>query len=296
MEYIILFKSNVNYDNTVYLNILLENLKKHKENRIILIYIGKVLKESIFFSEEKIDEIVKINSFISFVKNTYRFNKGSKRIIISLSKNFLFKFYGNLIFKKRLFLEIKNFDFNSIENKSIIKRIIPKIKPLEIIKNPKIYVNNKKLTKALEYINWCLKNSKQKKINEIRYLYLLLKSENANEFHHTFKKLQKKINNKNNLNIIVTFLDYNKDILKGNFSYLNSKLKERILGNEFINSDKNFIVALIKNSDIFITDNHLYLHYAELINKNTLLLENSQGTDEINNELESKLQFLIKSI
>lgn len=296
MEYIILFKSNVNYDNTVYLNILLENLKKHKENRIILIYIGKVLKESIFFSEEKIDEIVKINSFISFVKNTYRFNKGSKRIIISLSKNFLFKFYGNLIFKKRLFLEIKNFDFNSIENKSIIKRIIPKIKPLEIIKNPKIYVNNKKLTKALEYINWCLKNSKQKKINEIRYLYLLLKSENANEFHHTFKKLQKKINNKNNLNIIVTFIDYNKDILKGNFSYLNSKLKERILGNEFINSDKNFIVALIKNSDIFITDNHLYLHYAELINKNTLLLENSQGTDEINNELESKLQFLIKSI
>ncbi len=296
MEYIILFKSNVNYDNTVYLNILLENLKKHKENRIILIYIGKVLKESIFFSEEKIDEIVKINSFISFVKNTYRFNKGSKRIIISLSKNFLFKFYGNLIFKKRLFLEIKNFDFNSIENKSIIKRIIPKIKPLEIIKNPKIYVNNKKLTKALEYINWCLKNSKQKKINEIRYLYLLLKSENANEFHQTFKKLQKKINNKNNLNIIVTFLDYNKDILKGNFSYLNSKLKERILGNEFINSDKNFIVALIKNSDIFITDNHLYLHYAELINKNTLLLENSQGTDEINNELESKLQFLIKSI
>tara|TARA_B100001109_G_scaffold252379_1_gene248220 strand:+ start:347 stop:1237 length:891 start_codon:yes stop_codon:yes gene_type:complete len=296
VEYIILFKSNVNYDNTVYLNILLENLKKHKENRIILIYIGKVLKESIFFSEEKIDEIVKINSFISFVKNTYRFNKGSKRIIISLSKNFLFKFYGNLIFKKRLFLEIKNFDFNSIENKSIIKRIIPKIKPLEIIKNPKIYVNNKKLTKALEYINWCLKNSKQKKINEIRYLYLLLKSENANEFHHTFKKLQKKINNKNNLNIIVTFLDYNKDILKGNFSYLNSKLKERILGNEFINSDKNFIVALIKNSDIFITDNHLYLHYAELINKNTLLLENSQGTDEINNELESKLQFLIKSI
>ena len=296
MEYIILFKSNVNYDNTVYLNILLENLKKHKENRIILIYIGKVLKESIFFSEEKIDEIVKINGFISFVKNTYRFNKGSKRIIISLSKNFLFKFYGNLIFKKRLFLEIKNFDFNSIENKSIIKRIIPKIKPLEIIKNPKIYVNNKKLTKALEYINWCLKNSKQKKINEIRYLYLLLKSENANEFHQTFKKLQKKINNKNNLNIIVTFLDYNKDILKGNFSYLNSKLKERILGNEFINSDKNFIVALIKNSDIFITDNHLYLHYAELINKNTLLLENSQGTDEINNELESKLQFLIKSI
>jgi len=296
VEYIILFKSNVNYDNTVYLNILLENLKKHKENRIILIYIGKVLKESIFFSEEKIDEIVKINSFISFVKNTYRFNRGSKRIIISLSKNFLFKFYGNLIFKKRLFLEIKNFDFNSIENKSIIKRIIPKIKPLEIVKNPKIYVNNKKLTKALEYINWCLKNSKQKKINEIRYLYLLLKSENANEFHQTFKKLQKKINNKNNLNIIVTFIDYNKDILKGNFSYLNSKLKERILGNEFINSDKNFIVALIKNSDIFITDNHLYLHYAELINKNTLLLENSQGTDEINNELESKLQFLIKSI
>ena len=296
MEYIILFKSNVNYDNTVYLNILLENLKKHKENRIILIYIGKVLKESIFFSEEKIDEIVKINGFISFVKNTCRFNKGSKRIIISLSKNFLFKFYGNLIFKKRLFLEIKNFDFNSIENKSIIKRIIPKIKPLEIVKNPKIYVNNKKLTKALEYINWCLKNSKQKKINEIRYLYLLLKSENANEFHQTFKKLQKKINNKNNLNIIVTFIDYNKDILKGNFSYLNSKLKERILGNEFINSDKNFIVALIKNSDIFITDNHLYLHYAELINKNTLLLENSQGTDEINNELESKLQFLIKSI
>ena len=296
MEYIILFKSNVNYDNTVYLNILLENLKKHKENRIILIYIGKVLKESIFFSEEKIDEIVKINGFISFVKNTYRFNRGSKRIIISLSKNFLFKFYGNLIFKKRLFLEIKNFDFNSIENKSIIKRIIPKIKPLEIVKNPKIYVNNKKLTKALEYINWCLKNSKQKKINEIRYLYLLLKSENANEFHHTFKKLQKKINNKNNLNIIVTFIDYNKDILKGNFSYLNSKLKERILGNEFINSDKNFIVALIKNSDIFITDNHLYLHYAELNNKNTLLLENSQGTDEINNELESKLQFLIKSI
>lgn len=296
MEYIILFKSNVNYDNTVYLNILLENLKKHKENRIILIYIGKVLKESIFFSEEKIDEIVKINGFISFVKNTYRFNRGSKRIIISLSKNFLFKFYGNLIFKKRLFLEIKNFDFNSIENKSIIKRIIPKIKPLEIVKNPKIYVNNKKLTKALEYINWCLKNSKQKKINEIRYLYLLLKSENANEFHQTFKKLQKKINNKNNLNIIVTFIDYNKDILKGNFSYLNSKLKERILGNEFINSDKNFIVALIKNSDIFITDNHLYLHYAELINKNTLLLENSQGTDEINNELESKLQFLIKSI
>ncbi len=296
MEYIILFKSNTNFDNTIYLNILLENLKKHEKNRIFLIYIGEALNESIFFSKEKIDEIIEINGFNSLIKNTYKFNKGSKRIIISLSKDFLLKFYSYFIFKKKLFIEIKNFNFNSNENKSILKKIIPKIKPLEVVKKPKIYINNKKLAKALEYVNWCLKNSKQKKINEIRYLYLLLKSENLNEFDETFKKLQKQINNKNNLNIIVTFINDNKDKRNGKFSYLNRILKERIIGNEFINCDKNFVVALIRNSDIFITDNHLYLHYAELINKNSLLLECPEKTEMVKNEFESKFQFLLKNI
>ena len=63
--------------------------------------------------------------------------------------------------------------------KNLSKKLDIKITP---ILSPTEYLNIKELKKSTDYLNWTFKSSGHQNINKIRFVYVLIKSENPEIF------------------------------------------------------------------------------------------------------------------
>lgn len=189
MKYIILSNPNGGLQNLLLLNIIVENIKKliTIEDEISLILWGTKPEENIYFKKENFKSLINIKG----IKNHYRVIKkinkdDSKKIIIDLSETFLGRFYNFLIRKNKFFFHVINNKTNIGGDKKIIdlfknlsKKLDLKITP---ILTPTEYLNIKELKKSTDYLNWTFKSSGLENINKIRFVYVLIKSENPEIF------------------------------------------------------------------------------------------------------------------
>ncbi len=303
MKYIILSNPNGGLQNLLLLNIIVENIKKliTIEDEISLILWGTKPEENIYFKKENFKSLINIKG----IKNHYRVIKkinkdDSKKIIIDLSETFLGRFYNFLIRKNKFFFHVINNKTNIGGDKKIIdlfknlsKKLDLKITP---ILTPTEYLNIKELKKSTDYLNWTFKSSGLENINKIRFVYVLIKSENPEIFLEELNFLFKCLNEKINLKVILTFQNFenNSDQFIDQFG---EKIKDKIIGRDFWNCDKNFIVNLILNSRFVFTDDEIYKYYSAKRDKYSILLEkveNNSKTNE-NDLLRNRVNSLIKN-
>ena len=303
MKYIILSNPNGGLQNLLLLNIIVENIKKliTIEDEISLILWGTKPEENIYFKKENFKSLINIKG----IKNHYRVIKkinkdDSKKIIIDLSETFLGRFYNFLIRKNKFFFHVINNKTNIGGDKKIIdlfknlsKKLDLKITP---ILTPTEYLNIKELKKSTDYLNWTFKSSGHQNINKIRFVYVLIKSENPEIFLEELNFLFKCLNEKINLKVILTFQNFenNSDQFIDQFG---EKIKDKIIGRDFWNCDKNFIVNLILNSRFVFTDDEIYKYYSAKRDKYSILLEkveNNSKTNE-NDLLRNRVNSLIKN-
>ena len=213
----------------------------------------------------------------------------------------------NVILNLNLFIRKNKIFFHVINNKANIeneKKIINlfknlsenlnlKIKP---ILSPTEYLKSKELKKSIDYLNWTFKSSGLKNINKIRFVYVLFKSENPEDYLEQMRVLFQCLNEKINLKIIITF--QNNQIKIDQFiDKLEEKIRDKIIGREFWNCDKNFIANLILYSRFVFTDDKVYKFYSEKRDKYSILLEkveNNSKTNE-NDILRNRINSLIKN-
>ena len=303
MKYIILSNPNGGLQNLLLLNIIVENIKKliTIEDEISLILWGTKPEENIYFKKENFKSLINIKG----IKNHYRVIKkinkdDSKKIIIDLSETFLGRFYNFLIRKNKFFFHVINNKTNIGGDKKIIdlfknlsKKLDLKITP---ILTPTEYLNIKELKKSTDYLNWTFKSSGLQNINKIRFVYVLIKSENPEIFLEELNFLFKCLNEKINLKVILTFQNFenNSDQFIDQFE---EKIKDKIIGRDFWSCDKNFIVNLILNSRFVFTDDEIYKYYSAKRDKYSILLEkveNNSKTNE-NDLLRNRVNSLIKN-
>ena len=303
MKYIILSNPNGGLQNLLLLNIIVENIKKliTIEDEISLILWGTKPEENIYFKKENFKSLINIKG----IKNHYRVIKkmnkdDSKKIIIDLSETFLGRFYNFLIRKNKFFFHVINNKTNIGGDKKIIdlfknlsKKLDLKITP---ILTPTEYLNIKELKKSTDYLNWTFKSSGLENINKIRFVYVLIKSENPEIFLEELNFLFKCLNEKINLKVILTFQNFenNSDQFIDQFG---EKIKDKIIGRDFWSCDKNFIVNLILNSRFVFTDDEVYKFYSAKRDKYSILLEkveNNSKTNE-NDILRNRINSLIKN-
>ena len=303
MKYIILSNPNGGLQNLLLLNIIVENIKKliTIEDEISLILWGTKPEENIYFKKENFKTLINIKG----IKNHYRVIKkinkdDSKKIIIDLSETFLGRFYNFLIRKNKFFFHVINNKTNIGGDKKIIdlfknlsKKLDLKITP---ILTPTEYLNIKELKKSTDYLNWTFKSSGLENINKIRFVYVLIKSENPEIFLEELNFLFKCLNEKINLKVILTFQNFenNSDQFIDQFG---EKIKDKIIGRDFWSCDKNFIVNLILNSRFVFTDDEVYKFYSAKRDKYSILLEkveNNSKTNE-NDILRNRINSLIKN-
>jgi len=303
LKYIILSNPNGGLQNLLLLNIIVENIKKliTIEDEISLILWGTKPEENIYFKKENFKSLINIKG----IKNHYRVIKkinkdDSKKIIIDLSETFLGRFYNFLIRKNKFFFHVINNKTNIGGDKKIIdlfknlsKKLDLKITPILI---PTEYLNIKELKKSTDYLNWTFKSSGLENINKIRFVYVLIKSENPEIFLEELNFLFKCLNEKINLKVILTFQNFenNSDQFIDQFG---EKIKDKIIGRDFWSCDKNFIVNLILNSRFVFTDDEVYKFYSAKRDKYSILLEkveNNSKTNE-NDILRNRINSLIKN-
>jgi hypothetical protein len=303
LKYIILSNPNGGLQNLLLLNIIVENIKKliTIEDEISLILWGTKPEENIYFKKENFKSLINIKG----IKNHYRVIKkinkdDSKKIIIDLSETFLGRFYNFLIRKNKFFFHVINNKTNIGGDKKIIdlfknlsKKLDLKITP---ILTPTEYLNIKELKKSTDYLNWTFKSSGLENINKIRFVYVLIKSENPEIFLEELNFLFKCLNEKINLKVILTFQNFenNSDQFIDQFG---EKIKDKIIGRDFWSCDKNFIVNLILNSRFVFTDDEVYKFYSAKRDKYSILLEkveNNSKTNE-NDILRNRINSLIKN-
>jgi len=303
LKYIILSNPNGGLQNLLLLNIIVENIKKliTIEDEISLILWGTKPEENIYFKKENFKTLINIKG----IKNHYRVIKkinkdDSKKIIIDLSETFLGRFYNFLIRKNKFFFHVINNKTNIGGDKKIIdlfknlsKKLDLKITP---ILTPTEYLNIKELKKSTDYLNWTFKSSGLENINKIRFVYVLIKSENPEIFLEELNFLFKCLNEKINLKVILTFQNFenNSDQFIDQFG---EKIKDKIIGRDFWSCDKNFIVNLILNSRFVFTDDEVYKFYSAKRDKYSILLEkveNNSKTNE-NDILRNRINSLIKN-
>ena len=258
-------------------------------------------EENIYFKKENFKSLINIKG----IKNHYRVIKkinkdDSKKIIIDLSETFLGRFYNFLIRKNKFFFHVINNKTNIGGDKKIIdlfknlsKKLDLKITP---ILTPTEYLNIKELKKSTDYLNWTFKSSGLENINKIRFVYVLIKSENPEIFLEELNFLFKCLNEKINLKVILTFQNFenNSDQFIDQFG---EKIKDKIIGRDFWSCDKNFIVNLILNSRFVFTDDEVYKFYSAKRDKYSILLEkveNNSKTNE-NDILRNRINSLIKN-
>lgn len=303
MKYIILSNPNGGLQNLLLLNIIVENIKKliTIEDEISLILWGTKPEENIYFKKENFKSLINIKG----IKNHYRVIKkinkdDSKKIIIDLSETFLGRFYNFLIRKNKFFFHVINNKTNIGGDKKIIdlfknlsKKLDLKITP---ILTPTEYLNIKELKKSTDYLNWTFKSSGLENINKIRFVYVLIKSENPEIFLEELNFLFKCLNEKINLKVILTFQNFenNSDQFIDQFG---EKIKDKIIGRDFWSCDKNFIVNLILNSRFVFTDDEVYKFYSAKRDKYSILLEKVENNSKTNQNdiLRNRINSLIKN-
>ena len=303
MKYIILSNPNGGLQNLLLLNIIVENIKKliTIEDEISLILWGTKPEENIYFKKENFKSLINIKGIKNHYKVIKKINKDdSKKIIIDLSETFLGRFYIIFIRKNKFFFHVINNKTNIGGDKKIIdlfknlsKKLDLKITP---ILTPTEYLNIKELKKSTDYLNWTFKSSGLQNINKIRFVYVLIKSENPEIFLEELNFLFKCLNEKINLKVILTFQNFenNSDQFIDQFE---EKIKDKIIGRDFWNCDKNFIVNLILNSRFVFTDDEIYKYYSAKRDKYSILLEkveNNSKTNE-NDLLRNRVNSLIKN-
>ena len=303
MKYIILSNPNGGLQNLLLLNIIVENIKKliTIEDEISLILWGTKPEENIYFKKENFKSLINIKGIKNHYKVIKKINKDdSKKIVIDLSESFLGRFYNFLIRKNKFFFHVINNKANIGNEKKIInlfknlsENLNLKIKP---ILSPTEYLKSKELKKSIDYLNWTFKSSGLENINKIRFVYVLFKSENPEDYLEQMRVLFQCLNEKINLKIIITF--QNNQIKIDQFiDKLEEKIRDKIIGREFWNCDKNFIANLILYSRFVFTDDKVYKFYSEKRDKYSILLEkveNNSKTNE-NDILRNRINSLIKN-
>ena len=303
MNYLILSNPNGGLQNLLFLNIIVENIKKliTIEDEFTLILWNSKLEDNIYFKKENFKSLIDIRGIKDHYRVIKKINKDdSKKIVIDLSESFLGKFYNFFIRKNKIFFRVTDDKNNVLNEKKIIslfknvsEKFNLKIKP-EL--TPTEYLKSRELKKSIDYLNWTFKSSGLKNINKIRFVYVLFKSDNPDDYLEQMRVLFQCLNEKINLKIIITF--QNNQIKIDQFiDKLEGRIRDKIIGREFWNCDKNFIANLILYSRFIFTDDEVYDFYSTKIDKYSILVKKFEDESKINNIylLKNRVNYLIKN-
>ena len=225
----------------------------------------------------------------------------SEKTIIDISESFYGKII-NFLIKKKNKKQYFQGKVNFFENDELLEKLKDKLNyKNRPIKKPIEYVDKVEIKKTLEYINWNMKTSGHKELKKIRYIYIILENENFNSYVEELEIIGKFCDKKSNLKTIFTLTNINPDENENIRELMPEKIKKTMIGDEFINCEKNFILNLIQNSRFVITDNKSCNFYCDKIDKDCLFFElitkNSKEFKEMEylNSFENKTSFLIKN-
>jgi hypothetical protein len=289
LKYLIIFDGKNYLSNLLLLNIIVEKILRQKlSNEIILLCLNFEIIDSLYFKKENVSNIINLKGLKSIYSSIKELNSDkSKKIIINISSSNYIKLY--LFFIKRIknkynpgtkinttFSEL-DFNFNITKQKS--KYLVE-------------YLSKTEIRKTNEYINWILTSSNNKKIDKLRFIYVLLDTNYLEYKRKEIQILSEYISSKNTLKIIFSFYNYNKTIVNNFLKSIDLNIKSKILTNKFLTSDKNFKVNLLSNSKIFITDDELYHFFSTEKNIEAILLK-KEDNNKINQKLlEDNLSYL----
>ncbi len=289
MKYLIIFDGKNYLSNLLLLNIIVEKILRQKlSNEIILLCLNFEIIDSLYFKKENISNIINLKGLKSIYSSLKELNSDkSKKIIINISSSNYIKLY--LFFIKR----IKNkytpgTKINTTFSELDFSLNITKQKSKYLVE----YLSKTEIRKTNEYINWILTSSNNKKIDKLRFIYVLLDTNYLEYKRKEIQILSEYISSKNTLNIIFSFYNYNKTKVNNFLESIDLNIKSKILTNKFLTSDKNFKVNLLCNSKIFITDDEQYHFFSTEKNVEAILLK-KEDNNKINQKLlEDNLSYL----
>tara|TARA_Y100000991_G_scaffold64232_1_gene47955 strand:+ start:1957 stop:2877 length:921 start_codon:yes stop_codon:yes gene_type:complete len=304
LNYIILLKPNTSFSSILTLNVIVQNIEKmDKEHfKIILIHSNKYIENSFYFNKNKYHKIINYYEIKEVFSLLIKLNTGkSEKTLIDISKSFYGKIINFLIRKRNK----KNYflgEINYSENDELLEKLKKTLNyKNKLSKKPVEYANKLEIKKTLEYINWNMKTSDHKELKKIRYIYIILENENFNRYGKELEIIGKLCDKKSNLKTIFTLTNINPDENDNIRELMPEKIKKTLIGDEFMNCEKNFIFNLIQNSRFVITDNKSCNFYCDKIDKDCLFFElinkNSKEFKEMEylNSIENKISFLIKN-
>ncbi len=304
MNYIILLKPNVSFYSLLTLNVIIQNIEKMSNDhfKIILLHSNKHIENSIYFNKKKFDKNIKYYEIKRVYNLLIEMNTSiSEKTIIDISESFYGKII-NFLIKKKNKKQYFQGKVNFFENDELLEKLKDKLNyKNRPIKKPIEYVDKVEIKKTLEYINWNMKTSGHKELKKIRYIYIILENENFNSYVEELEIIGKFCDKKSNLKTIFTLTNINPDENENIRELMPEKIKKTMIGDEFINCEKNFILNLIQNSRFVITDNKSCNFYCDKIDKDCLFFElitkNSKEFKEMEylNSFENKTSFLIKN-
>tara|TARA_S200000501_G_scaffold364389_1_gene396518 strand:+ start:800 stop:1720 length:921 start_codon:yes stop_codon:yes gene_type:complete len=304
LNYIILLKPNVSFYSLLTLNVIIQNIEKMSNDhfKIILLHSNKHIENSIYFNKKKFDKNIKYYEIKRVYNLLIEMNTSiSEKTIIDISESFYGKII-NFLIKKKNKKQYFQGKVNFFENDELLEKLKDKLNyKNRPIKKPIEYVDKVEIKKTLEYINWNMKTSGHKELKKIRYIYIILENENFNSYVEELEIIGKFCDKKSNLKTIFTLTNINPDENENIRELMPEKIKKTMIGDEFINCEKNFILNLIQNSRFVITDNKSCNFYCDKIDKDCLFFElitkNSKEFKEMEylNSFENKTSFLIKN-
>lgn len=278
---------NTNFSDLLLLNVLVKNINKINKNNssIVLINWNTILKESIYFSKKSFTSIKRIINLKTFLQTIIFLNKSNSDKIVINTSNSLFVSTFTLLVLRGVKARIKNSKLQGEFYKKAIylNEKLNKVHDLKIklSTKPFEYINKTELNHTTNYINWTLNSSGFKNLNQIRFIYILLKTKNLEVHRKEMEILSNLVKEKNNFKIIFTFLENSIEEINNFIESLNDEIKRRIIGKEFFNYDKNFVINLISKSRFILTDYNIYYYFANSNDLETVMIQKKEDQNKI---------------
>lgn len=291
MKYIVIFNKKDCLSSILLTNILQENLSINNiDHEIILGLFSSKLCDSIFYRPSSVKDKFNLNSIKdvwSFLKTIY--STKSKKTIINLSSKIYIRFFLILSNRNTLRITIVPAVKSIQQDAGKILNIISKRNGLKFNHfnlQPREYISEKNIQKSTEYINWILTSSGLKKIEQTRYLYVLLDSNKLQGRTNILQILSTFLNSIANCIVIFSFYNFNRISVDDFINEINDYLDGKALTNQFVKCDENIKISLVRQSKILITDSEQYHYFSVKNDKASYLLR------QMNNDADEKSETL----
>lgn len=308
MKILVIHKTNPNLEGILLFHLVYENLALILQKEALemeLLFLGPAQEESIFYKSTTFKKTYIHTSFFYFLKSR---QTNYYDLLINLSVDYtsllfylVIKANQKIRISKRMNKRLKNLSLAEREKvlaESIMDGLVNTGNPLPDLKL-NLNLNNEKLSKTSQLINWILQSTNQKPLNGLRYLYLHFKIDKESpSFLEEIIALLKDVLEVRNIKIIIILEnDPFQEQTKTKLLALPVSTNKTPLILDFLTyKDFYFWFVLAKKAVCTVTNNSLLSLVSDANDWGLVSSQKETLTKSEMNELSKRLKYYLKHI